>query len=143
MSPIYIVIIYVLLFYYIVVSEPDDVVVCEGRKAVLTCVSSRNSTIYSEPVQWYRYIKDKGMAELINPTGGNIAIHTHIGNTKNSSLTITNARKSYAGYYWVSITNERKSYTGCYWVGTPSDNVCIVSLIVKTSMHVLIYDAII
>ena len=36
------------------------------------------------------------------------------------------------------ITNARKSYTGYYWVRTPSSDVCNVSYTVATSMYTYI-----
>ena len=100
------------------ISEPDDATICEGEGAVFTCVL--NSNIKSDDVQWYRFIKDTSTTEMIDPNGGNITFLTRtIGNTINSSLTITNAMKSYTGYFWV---------------GTPSLNVCNASLTVTTSM---------
>ena len=100
------------------ISEPDDdnVTICKGTKTMFTCVLNINVGYY---VQWYRYIIDTGTTELVYPSGVNTFIHTQTGNTINSSLTITNARISYTGYYWV---------------GTLSVNVCNVSLTVTTSM---------
>ena len=102
----------------IVISQPDDVTTCEGRGAVFTCVL--NSSIRSDDVQWYRFIKDTSITEMVDPNGENINFLTRtIWNATNSSLTITNAIKSYTGYFWV---------------GTPSLNVCNASLTVLTSM---------
>ena len=57
-------------------------------------------------------------AEIVDPQGRKTT--STINNTMNSSLTITDAVKFYTGYYWV---------------GTPSVNVCNVSLTVfGTSM---------
>ena len=109
-----------LYIYTTVISQPDDVTICEGRGAVFTCVL--NSNIRSDDVQWYRFIKDTSTTEMVDPNGGNINFLTRIiGSTINSSLTITNAIKSYTGYFWV---------------GTPSLNVCNASLTVTTSMYV-------
>ena len=103
------------------ISQPDDVTICEGEEAVFTCVL--NSNISSDDVQWYRFIKDTSTTEMVDPNGGNINFLTSTnGSTINSSLTITNAIKSYTGYFWV---------------GTPSLNVCNASLTV-TSMYVAI-----
>ena len=102
----------------IVISEPNDVTVCEGRKAVFTCVL--NSNIRSDDVQWYRFINDTNTTEMIDPDGDNIYFITDtIGNTTNSSLTITSVIKSYTGYFWV---------------GSLSLNVCNASLTVLASM---------
>ena len=103
-----------------VISEPDDdnVTICEGEGVVFTCVLNSN---VGDDVQWYRYIMDTGTSVAVDPSEENIIILTHTGNTLNSSLTITNAVKSYTGYYWV---------------GTPSVNVCNVSLTVLRSMYV-------
>ena len=111
-------------FYSVlVISQPDDVTICEGRGAVFTCVL--NSNIGSDDVQWYRFIKDTSTTEIVDPNGENINFLTHtVGSTTNSSLTITNAIKSYTGYFWV---------------GTPSLNVCNASLTVGTSTYVHMY----
>ena len=100
------------------ISEPDDVSICEGDRAVFTCVL--NSTIRSDDVQWYRFIKDNSTTVMVDPDGSNINFITDTNaNTTSSSLTITSVIKSYTGYFWV---------------GTPSLNVCNASLTVLTSM---------
>ena len=104
-----------------VISQPDDATTCEGDGAVFTCVL--NSNIRSDDVQWYRFIKDTSTTEMVDPNGENINFLTHTNGSTNSSLTITNAIKSYTGYFWV---------------GTPSLNVCNASLTVGTSMYVYI-----
>ena len=106
------------MFYpSIVISEPDDVTVCEGREAVFTCVLNNN--IRSDDVQWYRLIKDTSTTVMVDQDEDNINFITDTnGNTTSSSLTITNAIKSFTGYFWV---------------GTPSLNVCNASLTVLTS----------
>ena len=90
---------------------------------MFSCVLNRNSNIRSEDIQWYRLIQDTTTTEMINPDGENITISTHTGNTLTSSLTITNAVKSYTGYYWIRL---------------PSGDVCNVSLTVVTSMYALV-----
>ena len=107
------------------ISEPDDVSVCEGREAVFTCVL--HSNIRSDDVQWYRFLKNTSTTEMVDPVGTGINFLTCTDRiTRNSSLTITNARKFYTGYFWA---------------GTPSLNVCNASLTVLTSMcvHVCTY----
>ena len=111
-------------FFTTVISQPDDVSICEGRGAVFTCVL--NSNIRSDDVQWYRFIKDTSTTEIVDPNGENINFLTRtIGSTTSSSLTITNAIKSYTGYFWV---------------GTSSLSVCNASLTVITSMYVYEYN---
>ena len=112
----------VLLISYVcistVITEPYDVTVCEGRGAVFTCVL--NSNIRSDDVQWYRFIKDTSTTVMVDPNGENINFLNHTsGSTTSSSLNITNAIRSYTGYFWV---------------GTPFLNVCNASLTVLTSM---------
>ena len=106
--------------FFVVISKPDDddATICEGEGAVFTCVLNSN---VGDSVQWYRYIMDTGTLVAVDPSEENITILTHTGNTLTSSLTVTNAIISYTGYYWV---------------GTPSVNVCNVSLTVSTSMYV-------
>ena len=97
-----------------VISQPDDVTICEGEGAVFTCVL--NSNIGSGDVQWY---KDRVM---VDPNGENMNFFNHtIGGTINSSLTITDARRS---------------YTGDFSVRTSSRTVCGASLTVLPSMYV-------
>ena len=89
---------------------------------MFTCVLSSN--IRSDDVQWYRFIKDTGATEMVDPFGDNIYFITDtIGNTTSSSLTITNVMKSYTGYIWVV---------------TPSLEVCNASLTVLTGMYLCI-----
>ena len=99
------------------ISQPDDITICEGEGAVFSCVL--NSNIRSNDVQWYRFIKDTSTTVMVDPNGENINFLTHTNGS--SSLTITNAIKSYTGYFWVE---------------TPSHNVCNASLTVLTSMYV-------
>ena len=121
------------------ISQPDNVTTCEGRGAVFTCVL--NSNISSDDVQWYRFIKDTSTIEMVDPNGENINFLTHTtvssstinngsavnnGNTVNNNGSTTNSS--------LIITNAIKSYTGYFWVGTPSLNVCNASLTVLTSM---------
>ena len=101
------------------ISQPDDGTICEGEGAVFTCVL--NSNIGSDDVQWYRFIKDTSATAMVDPNGENINFITHTNENTNSSLTITNAIKSYTGYFWVGIS---------------SLNVCNASLTVLTSTYV-------
>ena len=98
------------------INRPDDVTICEGRTTTFTCVLNIN-TRYDD-LQWYRFIKDAGATEMVGQDDP-FTVSIHTGNTINSSLT---------------ITDVRKSYTGNYWVGTPSFNVCNASLTVLESM---------
>ena len=101
------------------IREPDDVTIWEGEGAAFTCVL--NSTIRSDDVQWYRFIKDTSTTVMVDPNGENINFRTHTNeSTTSSSLTITNATNSYTGYFWVGT-----SYA--------SFNVCNTSLTVTTS----------
>ena len=89
-----------------VISEPDDVTVCEGRSTTFTCVL-QDSRLTSDDVQWYRVIMGASRTEGINQIkSSNIHFNTSvISNTLTSNLTITNAIKSYTGYYWVGTTH--------------------------------------
>ena len=100
-----------------VISQPDNVTICEEKGAVFTCVL--NSNIGSNDVQWYRFIKDTSTTEMVDPNGENINFLTRTNGSTNSSLTITNAIKSYTGYFWVV---------------TSSLSVCNAFLTVLTSM---------
>ena len=109
-------------FSTIVISEPDNVTVCEGGEATFTCVL--DSSLRSNGMQWYRFIKDTSTTEMV-PFGGdniNLFYTIAIGSTTSSLL--------------ITITNVIKSDTGYFWVETPSRNVCNASLIVLTSMYV-------
>ena len=109
------------MFSTTVIAEPDNVTVCEGKQAVFTCVLNTTiSNVNSSDVQWYRLVKDTGITEMVDQQDSNIHFTTStINNTMNSSL---------------AITSTVKSHTGYYWVGTPSFNVCNVSLTVLASM---------
>ena len=83
-----------------------------------------SSTINKSDVLWYRFIKDASAEEVVNLTDININSTTSVDTTNiTTSLTITNARESYTGYYWVTLS---------------SDNVdaCNVSFTVTTGMYV-------
>ena len=109
-----------LYIFTTVISGPDDVTTCEGRGAVFTCVL--NSTIRSDDVQWYRFIKDTSTTVMVDPNGENINFLTStIESTTISSLTITNATRS---------------YTGRFWVRTSSGDVCNTFLTVGTSTYI-------
>ena len=99
-----------------VISEPHDVTVCEGRSTTFSCVL--DSSITSDDVQWYSFIKDTSTTSMVD--------QQRVSNTLTSSFTITDARISHTGYYWVRL---------------PSDDVCNVSLTVGISMwiEVVIY----
>ena len=107
----------------IAVDEPDDdVTICEGGGGgVYTCeVNTANTNISSDDVQWYRFIKNTGTTEMINPEGTNINFTTkHSENALVSTLTITNAESSYTGYYWLN---------------PPLNDTCNVSVTVGKSM---------
>ena len=100
-----------------VISEPDDVTVCEGGSTSFSCVL--DSSINSDDVQWYRLLKDAVTTERIGRLEGFTVVPIPSQNGFNTTLYITNAIKSYTGYYWVRL---------------PSDDVCNVSLTVLTSM---------
>ena len=104
----------------IALSQPDNVTVCEGEEAVFTCrFTTTNSSIRSDDVQWYRLIMDTNTAVMVDPQDSNIHFITSTtNNTLTTTLTITNAVRSYTGYYWVRL----------------DDDVCSVSLTVTTSM---------
>jgi len=108
-------------FFDIVISQPNDVSVCEGRGTVFTCVlNTANTNIRDDNVQWYRFIKNTGTIEAVNPDGESISFSTVTdGNVLSSSLNITDVKQSYTGYYWM---------------GTPTSNVCNTSLNVLTCM---------
>ena len=108
------------LLLSVVISEPDDATVCEGRSTTFTCVLDANHIIRNDSdVQWYRLIKDTGTTEMVDPQGRNIHFTT-TPTTNDTALTTT-----------LTITNATKSYTGYYWVRTPSDDGdCNVSLTV-------------
>ena len=83
-------------------------------------MNTTDNNINSDDVQWYRLVKDTGITEMVDQQDSDIHFTTStINNTLTSQLT---------------ITSESKSHTGYYWVGTPSLNVCNVSLTVTTSM---------
>ena len=109
----------VYLFIVTVISQPDDVTVCKGREAVFTCVLNlTNSNTRYTDLEWYKFTS-KSNTKLLDPYKKriNFLIRT-TGNTISSSLNIANVVSSFTGYFWI---------------GTPSFNVCNVSLTVGTS----------
>ena len=114
---------YYVIFYIIVIIQPDDVTICSGREAVFTCVLNLTdgNTRYND-LEWYGFKRSTNTIELLDPYEGRINFHIRTtGHTISNSLNITNAIKSYTGYFWV---------------GTPSLNVCNASLTVLTSTYV-------
>ena len=107
----------------VVLSPPNDVTICEGRRAVFTCkFTTTDTNISIDDVQWYRLMKDTSTTVMVESQDSNIHLSTsNINNTLTSSLTITSTTKSYAGYYWVRLPSD--------------DDVCNVSLTVGTSMQ--------
>ena len=101
-----------------VISEPDDVIVCEGRSTTFTCVL--NGSISSDDVQWYRLINNTSTTERVEHHESDTSV-VSVSNQSNFTTT-------------VYITNTIKSYAGFYWVGTLLFNVCSASLTVTTSM---------
>ena len=103
------------------ISKPNDAIVCEGDRIVFACVLNKYGNIGSNDVQWYRFINNTSTTETVIADGQNFRPFTYTGNTIRS---------------WLTISNANRSYTGYYWIGTPSLNVCNVSLNVGTSMYV-------
>ena len=96
---------------------------CEGGSTTFTCVWDINRfSLKIDDVQWYRVVMGTNSStESVGQQGNNIHLTTStINYTLTSNLTITNAIKSYTGYYWVRLPSD--------------DNVCNVSLTVLTSM---------
>ena len=105
----------------IAVDESDDITVCENVGVMFDCVlNTANTNISSDGIKWYRFVKNTGTTEMINPNGTDINFATnHSRNVSTTTITITNAVTSYTGYYWVRL---------------PSGDGCNVSLTVTTSM---------
>ena len=107
--------------FFIVISQPDDATICKGEDAVFTCVLdlTNGHTRYTD-LKWYKFTNTSNI-EVLDPYEEriNFLICT-TGNTISSSLNITNAINSCAGYFWI---------------GTSSFSVCNVSLTVTTSMQ--------
>ena len=90
----------------IAVDESDVITICEGGGAEFDCVLKTNN-ISSDDVQWYRFIKSRGITEMIDPNGTNITFTTkHSANDLTTNLNITNAVTSYTGYYWVRSPSD-------------------------------------
>ena len=105
-----------------VISEPDDVTVCEGRSTTFICVL--NGSMNSSDVQWYRKLKDTGTTERIGRWDDFIVVPLPGTNSFTTRLLISNPRRSYTGYYWVS---------------SPLGDVCNTSFTVSTSKYVCIH----
>ena len=93
---------------------------------MFTCVLNKNININISDLQWQRFIEDTGTKEIIDTDleGGIISSLTRTKNIISGLLIITDARKSYTGYYWV---------------GTASFSVCNAHLTALTSMYVCRY----
>ena len=103
------------VFCTTVISEPDDVTVCEGEtQTTFTCVL--DSSISSADVQWYRLLKDTGTKERVEHHESDTNVIS-VSNQDNFTTTLY-------------ITNAIRSYTGYYWVGTSLFSVCNASLTV-------------
>ena len=108
----------------VVISKPDDVTVCVGKQAVFTCVL--NSNMSSDDVQWYRFIKDTSITEMVDPYEENFYFTIDI--VENDDEDVTNSSLI------LTITSVAKSFTGYFWVETMSLNVCNASLTVLAGM---------
>ena len=86
--------------------EPADVTICEGRKAVFTCVLNITDTDVKDDVQWHRFIKDTGTIEMVDSDGGYTTNTSTTGNITSSTLTVTNRRKSDTGFIWVEVQSR-------------------------------------
>ena len=104
-----------------VIRKSDDVTICEGKGVTFSCMlNTTDASLNNTDVQWYRFIPDTNTAKMVDPQGNSFHFTTStINNTLTSNLTITNARRSHTGYYWVRL---------------PSGDVCNVSLTLGTSM---------
>ena len=112
--------------YTVVIKGPDDAIVCEGGSTTFTCILDRNHRSMSgtvllnnSDVQWYRAMTGTSSSIVVDPQGSNIHFTT---TTTNNTLTTT-----------LTVTNAIKSYTGYYWVGTPHSSDCNVSLTVTST----------
>ena len=104
--------------YITVISQPDDVTICKGREAVLTCVLNlTNSNTRYTDLEWYKFTSTSN-TEVLDPYEEkiNFLICT-TGNTINSS----------------NVANATNAVSGYFWIGAPSFNVCNVSLTVGTN----------
>ena len=99
------------------ISDPDAATICEGGSTTFTCVLDKRGS--GNNIHWYRATM-----------GGN----TKIFDQQGSSFTTTTSTINNALTTNLTITNAIKSYTGYYWVGTSVFSVCNVSLTVTTSM---------
>ena len=112
----------------IVISEPDDATVCEGEQKTLICTLSGSMT--SDDVHWYRMLKDTGTAERLGRLNDFIVVPLPGANSFTTRLLISDASRSYTGYYWVS---------------SPVGEVCNTSFTVSTGtlysmLHIMFYN---
>ena len=106
------------------ISGPCNATICEGESKTFTCKVNISNMIDRSDILWYRFIKDASAEEVVNLTDININSTTSVDTTNiTTSLTITNARESYTGYYWVTLSSDY-------------DETCNVSLTVTTSTYV-------
>ena len=118
---------YVHMYFTVVLHGPDNVTVCEGGSTTFTCVLDRSHTtksgenvlLNSDNVKWHRTVMGRSSTETI-VQGSNIHFTT---STNDSALSSS-----------LTVSNANRSYTGLYFVGTPYYTVCRASLTVTTSM---------
>ena len=132
------------------ISQPDDVTICEGEEAVFTCVLNSNirsddvqwyrfikdtsTTVMVDPNGGNNFITN---TTVVTKNNGNISN----GNATNNGTTVNNGSTALISNEneirsSLTITNVRISFTGYFWVGTPSLNVCNASLTVQKSTFV-------
>jgi len=78
----------------VTISQPSNVTTCKGRGMLFICVIDTTYTnIRDDNVQWYRFIKNAGTTETVDPDEDNINLLTHTtGNILNSSLSIIDVK---------------------------------------------------
>lgn len=79
-------------------NDLTTITTCQGWRAEYTCELNSNNN-----VQWYRFRKDTSTTVIVDQRGTNINFANSDGNTV---LTITNAQKSYNGYFWVNVGSQ-------------------------------------
>ena len=120
-------------------NQPDGlttIATCQGWRTEYTC--ELNSNINSNDVQWYRFVRDTSRTVMVTSNGVDVNFANTDGNT---ILTITNAQKSYNGYYWVQVGSEiycNASFTITTSTGINIHNVYILFYMVVMNFYRLI-----
>ena len=116
--------------------EPCNVTICEGRSRNFSCTLKGTNT---RQILWYRFIKDASEEEMVYPNDTINFTTSAINSTHTTTLlTITNATKSYTGYYWVMSTSDEDNNCKNISLTVTTSTYCICMQFVVYSLKLLL-----